>query len=79
MRSDTRGINHHTLHVWFRREMLEHRRPNPAFRPTIKAFVDGVPLTVFLGEESRLRSATGHPEDTRDEVLAGERFTDVEV
>ena len=59
--------------------MLEHRRPNATLRPAIKAFVDSVPLPVLLWEESPLRSAAGHPEDTCDEVLAGEWFADVEV
>ena len=59
--------------------MLEHRRPNTAFRPAIEALVDGVPLAVFFGQESPLRSAAGHPEHTGDEVLAGQWFADVKV
>ncbi len=74
-----RRIDHDAFHVRLSCEMLEHRRPNPPFRPTIKPFVDSVPLTVFLWEESPLRSTAGHPEHTGDEVLAGQWFANVEV
>ena len=70
MRSDDGRVDHHTLHIGFRGEMLEHRRPDSAFRPTIKTLVDGVPLTVLGWQKSPLRSAARHPENTRDEARA---------
>ena len=79
MRSDNGRVDHHAFHIWLRCKMLEHRCPNPTLRPAIEALIDGVPLAVLFREESPLRSAAGHPEDTGDEVLTGEWFADVEV
>ena len=79
VRSNNRRVDHHAFHIGFRCEMLEHRCPDAAFRPSIKTLINGVPLAVFAWQKSPLRSAAGHPEDTGDEVLAGQWVADVEV
>ncbi len=70
MRSDDGRIDHDTFHVSVIGEVLEHGSPNSAFCPTIKAFINTVPVTVFFGKESPLSTTAGHPEDSVDETRA---------
>jgi hypothetical protein len=77
--SDYGGINHDAFHVSIVSEILEHGSPNSAFSPTIKSFVNSVPVTIFFGKESPLSTTAGHPEDGVDESFAKSGLTNVEV
>jgi hypothetical protein len=70
VRSDDCGIDHDTFQVSIACEVLEHGSPNSAFSPTIKTFVNAVPVAIFFGEESPLSTTAGHPEDGIDEARA---------
>ena len=79
MRSHDGSIDHHAFHVSVSCEVLEHGNPDSTFSPSIKSFVNTVPITVFFGEESPLSTTTGHPEDRVDESFAESSLTDVKV
>jgi hypothetical protein len=79
MCSDDGGIDHDTFHVSIVSEILEHCTPNSPFSPSVKPFVNSVPVTIFFGEESPLSTTAGHPEDGVDKAFAVADFSDVKV
>ena len=79
MRSDVGCIDHYGFHVGIAGEVFEHRFPDSAFRPAVEAFVNAVPVAVFLGQESPLDTAAGHVENGVNEAFASCWFADVEI
>ena len=63
-------IKHQILHVAVRREMLKQLFKDLEVTPPGKAFIDGVPVTVLAGQESRLRAGACDPQDGFEETAA---------
>jgi hypothetical protein len=70
VRSHDGRIDHDTFRISIVGEVLEHGSPNSFLSPTIKTFVNTVPVAIFFGQESPLSPTAGHPEDSVDEARA---------
>ena len=57
--------------------MLMHIFPDIMVTPAGKAFVNTVPIAIFLRQEAPLRSAAGYPEHAFDEKTAIGFFSSV--
>jgi hypothetical protein len=64
------AVDNEILHIWIMDEMLMHLFPDPFLTPACKAFIDTVPGTVMLRQQSPLGTATSYPEDCFDEAPA---------
>jgi len=55
------AVGHHTLHVGIITEVVQHRVENTMVAPARKAFVDGIPLALLLGQFAPLGAGAQHP------------------
>jgi hypothetical protein len=68
MGADDGAINEQVFEVWISSTELMQLLEDAGFRPAGKAFIDGIPVAVFFGQQSPLRTAARHPEDGRKEA-----------
>jgi hypothetical protein len=71
------AIEHHTLHIGVGGKVAQPFIPDTSFAPTSEAFVDRIPLPIFLGQETPLRPTARYPQHPFEEATALCFLTDV--
>ena len=79
MGADDGTINDQVFRIRVIGQTVMQRRPNAPVAPAGIAFVDGVPVAVFCGQETPRRAGTGNPEYAGNETTAMVSAADVEV
>ena len=79
MGADDGAVNDQVLVIRFIGQMVMQRRPDAPVAPAGIAFIDGVPVAVFGGQETPGRAGTGNPEYAGNETAAMVFAADVEV
>jgi hypothetical protein len=70
MSTNDGAINEQVLEVWISGAKLMQLLEDAGFSPTGEAFIDGIPIAVFFGQQSPLRTAARNPEDRGEEATA---------
>ena|SRR5689334_24728515 len=62
------AINEQVLEVWVSGTKLMQLLEDAGFGPARETFIDGIPIAVFFGQQSPLRTAARNPEDSREKA-----------
>lgn len=63
-------INEQVFKVRVSRAKLMELLENPGIGPARKAFIDGIPIAVFFGQQAPLRARASDPKDGGEKALA---------
>ena len=70
MGADDGAVNNQVLGIRVIGQVVMQRRPNAPVAPAGVAFIDGVPVAVFGGQETPGRAGAGNPEYAGNEAAA---------
>ena len=79
MGADNGAVNDQVFRIRVIGQAVMPRGPNAPVAPARIAFIDGVPVAVFGGQETPGRAGTGNPEYAGSETAAVVFAADVEV
>jgi hypothetical protein len=79
MSANDGAVNEQVFQVWVSGAKLMQLLENTGIRPTRKAFIDGIPIAVGIGQQAPLRARASDPKDGGEEATALPLSADVNL
>ena len=70
MRANDGAVNEQVFEVWVSGTKLVQLLEDTSLSPAGKTLIDGIPVSIFFGQQSPLSTAARNPKDGRKEVSA---------